>query len=93
MPDKDADDPAPAKVGGGTGALTSGCDGDGQKSRRPDFPGNGLAVGLKTCDVNLDGLHGPLPALLDRAAPGKAARQGRDGHEVAAVLVGFHTIV
>jgi hypothetical protein len=55
MPDKDADDPAPAKAGGGTGALTSGCDGDGQKSRRPDFLGNELAVGLKTCDVNLDG--------------------------------------
>jgi hypothetical protein len=74
MPDKDADDPAPAKVGGG--ALTSGCDGDGQKLRRPDFLGNGLAVGLKTCDVNLDGLHGALPALLDRAArvkqPGRA---------------------
>jgi len=84
----------------GSGRWTRQCqdadqgnDGDGQKLGRPDFLRDGLAVGLKTRDVNLDGLHGPLPALLDRAAPGKAAGQGRDGNEVAAILVGFTTIV
>jgi len=30
------------------GALTSGCDGDSQKLRWPDFVRDGLAVGLKT---------------------------------------------
>jgi hypothetical protein len=46
MPDKDADDLSLPRAG--VGALTSGCDGDGQKLRRPDFLGNGLALGLKT---------------------------------------------
>jgi hypothetical protein len=36
------------KHAAGVGALTSGCDGDGQKPRRPDFLRDGLAVGSKT---------------------------------------------
>jgi len=36
------------KRAAGVGALTSGCDGDGQKLRRPDFLRDGLAVGSKT---------------------------------------------
>ena len=36
------------KHAAGVGALTSGCDGDGQKLRRPDFLRDGLAVGSKT---------------------------------------------
>ena len=70
--------------------AASGGDGDGQELRRPDFLRDRLTVGLEARDVNLDGLHGPLAALLNRAAPGKAPGQGWHGHEVAAVRLGLY---
>src|ERR1700722_12575650 len=68
----------------------SSGDGNSQELRCPDFLGDRLTVCLQARDVDLDGLHGALAALLNRAAPGKAPRQGRHGHEVAAVRLGLH---
>ncbi len=44
--------------------VCAGLDRHPGKSRWPGFVRNGFAVGLKTCDVNLDGFYGPLLALL-----------------------------
>jgi hypothetical protein len=62
----------------------SGCDGDCQHLRFADFLRDRLAVRQQPSDVRLDGLHCPRPAFLDRVAAREAARQRRDGNEVAA---------
>src|ERR1700683_3807878 len=52
--------------------------------RLADLFGHQFTVGLQTCDVSLDGLDCPGPALLNRAATGEAARQCRNGDIEAA---------
>lgn len=70
-----------------------GRDRDGQQLRCPNLVGNRLIIGRQACDMDLDGLHRSLPAFVDRAATGEASRQGRDGYEVAAAILGSTTIV
>ena len=70
--------------------VVSGRDRYSQQLGCPNLLGNRLTIGLQACDVDLDGLDRPLPAFVDRAAPGEASRQGRDGHEVAAAILGLY---
>jgi toxin FitB len=81
---------APADPGTVQQTVVSGRDRYGQQLGCPHLIGNRLTVGLQACDVDLDGLDRPLPAFVDRAATGKASRQGRNGHEVAAAVLGLH---
>ena len=69
--------------------VVSGRDCDGQQLGYPDLVGNRLTIGLQAGDVDLDGLDRSLPAFVDRAATGEASRQGRDGHKVAAAILGL----
>src|SRR5215470_20372081 len=68
----------------------SGGDRDGQKLGCPNLVRNWLTICAQACDVDLDGLDRSLPAFVDCAATGEASRQGRDGHEVAAAILGLH---
>jgi hypothetical protein len=80
----------PADPGAVQQAMVSGRDRDGQQLGCPNLVGNRLTIGSQACDVELDGLDRSFPAFVDRAATGGASRQGRDGHEVAAAILGPH---
>ncbi len=65
-------------------------DGDGQQLRRGTFLRHRLAVGLKPCDVDLDGFDCPLAAFIEGRALGKAAGQGGHRHHEAAGVLRFN---
>ena len=70
--------------------VVSGRDRYSQQLGCPNLLGNRLTIGLQAGNADLDGLDRSLPAFVDGATAGEASRNGRDGHEIAAAVLGLH---